>query len=277
MTRMLQWGGLGLAFLAGQAAAVDPYDNIAGPDGSYALLYPSFYAAEQYADASGKTVNHHLQLRSYANVFRYSRAATTESGANWLMTALLPVADVRVGRERAQGQGDLTLGSAYWAISNTAQSTSVVLAGFVDVPVGQYDRDDAVTVGAHVWKVRPTIGLAQQWGRIDVELTGRYNCYFKNADSGVRNGAERILESYAGFTVQPGLIVGLHANLIKGQDSERDGQVVPDTAVSRYQAGASVNWMLAPTTGAMLEWVSDRKVRNGAKGDLLMARLFWKL
>ena len=262
--------------MAGQTHGVEPYDNIAGPDGSYLLLYPAYYTADKFADSTGDVVTDDLQLRSYSNVFRLSIARTTdESKKKWLGTLLVPMADVQTKAGRDQGLGDITLGSAYWVVTETRSWW--VLAGFVDAPTGRYDSNKEVNVGSNAWKVRPTVGFAKQFDKFDLELTYRYNIYFRNESTDLKSGNESIFESYLGYFVRPNFMVGAHANLINGEDATINGVKIADSGVRKYQVGPSMNWVYGKTSGATFVWLSDTHTNNGPEGDLFMMRLFWKL
>lgn len=269
---------IGLGFMGGPATAVEPYDNIAGPDGTYLLLYPAYYAADDFMDSKGDTAITDFRLRSYSNVFRLSYAKTTERGKNnWLTTILVPISDVHIKNERAQGLGDVTLGYAYWVINRPETKTWLVLAGFADAPTGQFDANRIANVGSNVWKVRPTVGFAQQFNKFDVELTYRYNIYFKNDANGLKNGNESILESYFGYSVRPNLMIGIHANMIDGRNHSVNQIKVANSGVEKYQVGASANWVYGKTSGVTFEWLSEISTKNAPEGGVFLMRLFWKL
>lgn len=260
-----------------QCHALDPFDNIPFPEGKYFLTYPIYYTADRLKDGSGNTSVSNLDLDSYVNLFRFCYYNKTTFDNAWTFSFIQPVGRVEILGEHDQGIGDATVCGGYWFIDNPDSKTWFGAIGYVDIPIGDYDPAKSANMGANMWKFRPSLIFAKQFGKFDLELTAKYNIYTENKDIDTKPGQETIIESYLGYFLRPSLMLGGHFNATFGQDKTVGGSDVPDSSVKKYQAGPSINWTPASLCCITFETLFDFGVENSTSGQLYLVRLAWKI
>ena len=257
--------------------AVSPYDNWALPEGWLFSAYPTYYSAYEFKGNNGDTAVANLGARASQAVLRATYYDKTLLPKTLGFTAYVPVGRTDLRGDRDTGIGDLSLAAGYWLIDDHASRTYFVAGAYVDLPTGDFDKSKAANMGKNVYKIRPAIGWAKQLGRLDVELSLFYNIYGENKDTGVTAGSEMIFESYAGYYVLPGVMLGGNFNFTYGEDRESNGKKAPGTGIRRFQAGPSLFWRAGSTCSVTVSALTEFGVRNSSEGNLLTARLTWRL
>lgn len=255
---------------------VQPYENVPGPQGAYLEMYPIYYSASRLNDKNGNALTTNLGFTLYENVAEvlyYNQSLFTNSVVAGIA---LPAGYTELLGDHDTGFGDVTMVVGYWLIDDPESKTWLAAGSYLDAPTGSFDKNKRANMGMNVWKIRPTIVLAKQFGPMDLELTTKYNIYTKNQDTGIRQGDEMITEGYLGYLVQPGLMVGANLNATFGGDSIVNGARIPDSGVQIFQAGPSIFKMFGQV-GVSVGWLTDFGVRNSMEGYQVVARICWKL
>jgi hypothetical protein len=268
---------LWFCFSAGVSRGMEPYDDVAMPQGSYFSMYPLYYHADRLMDKNGNAVAANPEAALYQNTFKYNYYDKTLLPNTALFSALLPVGCIEMLGSHDCGVGDLTLVGGYWFVDDPESKTWFGVRAQVVAPIGSYDKNSKANMGANVWKFRPILYAAKQIGNFQAELTAKYTIYTKNADTDTRQGNEATAEGYVGYFLKPDLLLGGHLNGTFGQDKTVSGAKVPDSGVLIWQAGASVFKNFGGGFSALIEALSDFGVKNSTEGYTVLARLSWKL
>ncbi|MBF0506687.1 MAG: transporter [Nitrospirae bacterium] len=257
---------------AGQANAIDPYDAVALSQGWVLSTYLSYYSAPKYLDKNGDVIPAALNLKAYETTLRLTGYNKSILPNTLGVTLLAPAGRMDVRGDHTIALGDISLAAGYWFIDNPLTKTYLVAGLYIDIPTGPYNMRNTANMGANVWKFRPTVGYAQQWGGLKVEAAVKYNIYSKNTDTQVKNGSELITELYSGYFILPYLLFGANINGTFGQDSTARGIQIDDSGVQRLQAGPSLYLVTGKRSSITFVALSEFDVRNSARGNLLYTR-----
>jgi hypothetical protein len=268
---------LSICLTAAIGQAMEPYDNIAMPQGSYFSTYPLYYHADHLMDKNGNAVATNPEATLYQNTFKYTYYDRTLLPNTAAFAALLPVGCMELRGDRDCGLGDLTLVGSYWLVDNPVDKTWFGARAQVVAPIGSYDKTSKANMGGNVWKYRPILYAAKQIGNIQAELTAKYTIYTKNNDTDTLQGNETTAEGYVGYFLKPDLLLSAHLNGTIGQDKTVSGARVSDSGVQVFQAGASLFKNFGGGFSALVEVLSDFAVKNSTEGYTVLARLSWKL
>jgi hypothetical protein len=259
-----------------ESLGIEPFDNIAAPEGSYLLLYPSFSRADRLKDRNGNVLPPNPDATTYQNLFKYTYVDKTWLHNTSLISVFVPVGYIEMLGDRNFGIGDLSLVGGYWFIDDPVSKTCFGGKVLTVVPIGSYSKDRKANMGGNVWKFQPILISAKQMGRIQAELAAKYTIYTKNADTGVRQGNDVSVEAYCGYYLWPSLLAGGHLNGTFGWDKTVNGSAVRDSGVQKWQAGVSVFKRFGGFS-AVVEALSDFGVKNSTEGFTVLLRLCWKL
>jgi hypothetical protein len=98
----------------------------------------------------------------------------------------------------------------------------------VAVPLGQYDADKLVNIGANRWSVKPEIGISKAVGRFNLELAAAVTFFTANGDFlGGKTLEQDPIYSVQGHVVHeffPGLWAALDATYYAGGRTKVDGK-----------------------------------------------------
>lgn len=257
--------------------AVDPYDNVALPQGWWLSVYPAYYEAEKLTDKNGNTTNGNLASKIYQGSLRatyYSKATLPNT---WGLTIALPVGKKELLGDSDSGIGDLSIAAGYWVIDDPASKTYLVAGMYVDFPTGEFDKTKKVNMGSNVYKYRPAIGFAKTFNRFHTEGSLKYNIYTENEDTDIKAGDETIFEGYAGYFVRPDLLLGGLFNATSGKDKSFKGNEINDSGIRRYQAGPSVYFRPWKVFSVTVDALREFETRNTSEGYLIMSRFCWRM
>ncbi|MCP4349965.1 MAG: transporter [Desulfobacterales bacterium] len=265
--------------LAGECQAIEIYDNPSFPTGFYLLSYPMYYTADKLKDDKGNTSADDLDLDNIMNLFRLSYYNTSTFKNTWAWSIVVPVGRTEMSDDHDEGIGDFTLIGAYWLIDDSDNKTWVATYFHVDIPFGSYDSAKAANMGMNVWKFKPVLAFAKYFGKFATEGNLKYTFYTKNDDTDFRQGNELRLDTLLGYFIKPNLALSGHLNAIIGEDNESGGEKVPDSAMRKYQAGASLFWNPGgPGIPAItFEYLKDFECENTVSGNTFLVRLCWTL
>jgi hypothetical protein len=254
--------------------AINPIDNWALP-GSYLSVYPVYYTASKLKNSKGETLLKDLDSRVYETIFKVTTYDKSIFPNTLGFTFLLRAGRRDLLGEHDLGIGDMTLGLGYWFVDDPVSKTYFALGSYVDIPIGEFDEDRVANMGKNVWKIRPAVGMAKQFGKFDIETALFYNIFTKNKDTGIREGNETILEVYIGYWIQRGVMLGSNFNAVFGEDKIANGHKIHDSGVRRFQVGPSIYWIAGDRFCVTLNALFEFGVRNTSQGSLLSGRFVW--
>lgn len=184
----------------------------------------------------------------------------------------------------ASGFGDLMIASAFWLINEPECGTSgryLAVTPFIYLPLGQYDKNDAVNLGENRFKYDLQLAWAEPlYGKFSFELYQDIIWYGDNDEAGTGNQTLSQDTSYQtqfnlryDLNAKQRFAVGYSANY--GGDQSLAG-ISLEQNMEKQQARVEFQQMINARTQLSTQLVSDTQVESGFKKDLgLNFRLFY--
>jgi len=243
-----------------------------GP-GFYPIVYAFHYTADELMDGNGDKVPVDFDLDVTGTAFRFIYVSDmTLFGASVAWHTIIPVvnSDVEIvpaGVDASTtGLGDIVVSPMIlgWHLSKNFH-----LIGAMDVwlPVGEYDVDDAASIGRNYWTVAPIIAptyISNTGFEISAKL--QYLINFKNSDTDYTTGHEFICD----YTVGQHLgnwMFGLNGMLyLQATDDELSGNDISDSKGKAFSIGPAIQYNYKNMFfNAKVQF--DTNVENRPKGE----------
>ena len=243
-----------------------------GP-GFYPIFYAFYYTADELMDGNGDKVPVDFDLDVTGTAFRFIYVSDmTLFGASVAWHTIIPVvnSDVEIvpaGVDASTtGLGDIVVSPMIlgWHLSKNFH-----LIGAMDVwlPVGEYDVDDAASIGRNYWTVAPIIAptyISNTGFEISAKL--QYLINFENSDTDYTTGHEFICD----YTVGQHLgnwMFGLNGMLyLQATDDELSGNDISDSKGKAFSIGPAIQYNYKNMFfNAKVQF--DTNVENRPKGE----------
>jgi hypothetical protein len=152
------------------------------------------------------------------------------------------------------------------------QRTIVGVGLQVGLPLGQYDPERLINLGANRWSFRPEIGLSHARGRFGFELAAGAWLFAENGEYfGGKTLEQRPLYFVKGsfiWTIRRGYWTGFSYGRANGGESLVDG-VLRNDLQRNDRIGALVSWPLGRSGAMKLTYTNGLSTRLGADFDSL--------
>ena len=184
----------------------------------------------------------------------------------------------------ASGFADPMIASAFWLINQPERGVSgryLAISPFIYLPLGQYDKNDAVNLGENRFKYDLQVAWVEPlYGKFSLELYQDVIWYGDNDEAGAGNQTLSQDTSYQtqfnlryDLNAKQRFALGYAANY--GGDQSLDGISLGQN-MEKQQARIEFQQMINATTQLSAQLVSDTQVDSGFKKDLgLNFRLFY--
>lgn len=184
----------------------------------------------------------------------------------------------------ASGFADPIIASAFWLINQPEQGVSgryLAVTPFIYLPLGQYDKNDAVNLGENRFKYDLQLAWVQPlYGKLGFEFYQDAIWYGDNDEAGSGNQTLSQDTSYQtqvnlryDLNAKQRIALGYAANY--GGDQSLDG-IQLEQNMKKQQARVEFQQMINSKTQLSAQLVSDTQVESGFKKDLgLNFRLFY--
>ena len=184
----------------------------------------------------------------------------------------------------ASGFADPIIASAFWFINQPEQGVSgryLAVTPFIYLPLGQYDKNDAVNLGENRFKYDLQLAWVQPlYGKLGFEFYQDAIWYGDNDEAGAGNQTLSQDTSYQtqvnlryDLNAKQRIALGYAANY--GGDQSLDG-IQLEQNMEKQQARFEFQQMINSKTQLSAQLVSDTQVESGFKKDLgLNFRLFY--
>jgi hypothetical protein len=150
------------------------------------------------------------------------------------------------------------------------QRTIVGVGLQVALPLGQYDPDRLINLGANRWSFRPEVGLSHARGRLGLELAAGAWLFTKNGEYyGGRTLEQRPLYFLKGsgiWTIKRGWWLGVSYGRANGGESLLDGTVRNDLQ-RNDRMGVAFSLPINPTSSLRVAYTNGLSTRLGADFD----------
>ena len=184
----------------GRAIDYQPFDFVPVTPGTLMLMqYYEFGTRNELNNTITGTANRQTGFDSQTGIFRplyYGQVFDHP----YLVEFLLPFGVLYQGRINgarlgdASGVGDPILSGTFWPISLPQQKTWFSVSEWLSVPIGTYDKNRTLNLGANRWQsdvqLDLTQGLAEKW---TFDVAGDWITYGDNSNAG--NGHQTLSQS----------------------------------------------------------------------------------
>nr|WP_320015867.1 transporter [uncultured Desulfobacter sp.] len=243
-----------------------------GP-GFYPIVYAFHYTADELMDGNGDEVPGDFDLDVTGAAFRFIYVSDmTLFGASVAWHTIIPVVDTQVEIGAANiddattGLGDIEVSALIlgWHLNKNFH-----VIGSLDVwlPVGEYDADDAASIGRNYWTVAP-IAVVTYLSDSGFELSAKlqYLINFENSDTDYTTGQEFICDYTVGQHIGNWMF-GLNGMLyFQTTDDELSGSDVSDSKGKALSIGPAIQYNYK-NMFFNVKVQFDTNVENRAKGE----------
>ena len=174
---------------AAHAIDVEANDFVDAPDGTNVLLgYYQYQNADRYNSTTTGTFKHKTNLDQNTGIARYVYYNSV-FGVHYAAQVLIPFAGLtgtQIGGARLNdtfGAADPIVSVGFWPVANVAQKQYVSIFSYTSLPIGSYNRDQALSIGTNRWTQDTLIDYTQKWWKgFTTDISGDYIFYGTNSD-----------------------------------------------------------------------------------------------
>jgi Putative MetA-pathway of phenol degradation len=152
------------------------------------------------------------------------------------------------------------------------QRTIVAASIQVVAPLGQYDRDKLVNLGANRWSFRPEVGVSNARGRWYVELAAGTWLFSENPDyfggSSVTQDPLYFVKGDVIYSFKRGIWIALNYGFATGGETSVDGASAA-TLQRNSRLGTTFSFPISRANSLKVIWTSGLATRLGADFDSL--------
>jgi len=273
---------LGLA-VPNLSFAADARDYIPAPPGTF--LFCAYYrhitATNLYNN--GNKVSRDFNLSENIGILRpvyYTEIGKSLYGSGPFTIdpqALIPYGDAHldgaaVGGNQFSSSGfaDPVLLTTFWGVNAPEKKLWVGFTPYITLPLGTYDRNKALNLGANRWVFTPELGVVKGIGEkayLDLVLNGDF--FTDNKDFGSDPNPSTLkqdpllgFEAHASYDITKQWFVALDYYYNYGGETTLDG-VKQNDGQSNHGLGLSMFWGIGSNNQLLLQYRDDFSVKSG--------------
>lgn len=264
--------GLSLTCVLNTHAAVlstDPGDYVALPVGTNLGLLYYQHVERNKVNVDGHTATRDFGLDSDIGIARFVHW-TTLGGFTVTPQVIIPFGHLDMSGMRnysTTGVADPMVGSALWLLNDPERERYLAVAGYVGIPLGNYDHDAPVNLGENRWKGMVHLAYVQALvpHKLYAELTLEHDNFGKNDDfNGATLRQDNVFEvqAHLRYALNDKNQLGVSWYRTTGGENHVDGVAQNDSSrTDRYL----LTWQhfLNPTLQVQTQFGQDVEVRNG--------------
>ena len=273
-----------MMFGFGQAMADNDYnDYMAAPPGTRVIgVYANHFTANE-AYSNGEQTGHDTNLSANIGIFR-PIYFTTIGPFTIDPQALIPFGEMSLdgsdvgGVEiSTSGIADPILAATLWLVNDSASKTWLGITPFVIIPIGEYDNDRTLNMGANRWAFKGEVGFVKGFGDLFLNLTANAEFYTDNDDCGQASVTKEqdpayIIEAHLGYNLSESFFVAVDYFYHMGGETTVDG-IEMDDEQDNHAAQLTLGFMPSPTYQLMVKYKEDLQVENGSETNTFGIRL----
>lgn len=266
--------------------AADARDYIPAPPGTaLAIMYFQHTTGHEMYSDGDKTADFNVS----ANVGIFRPVYYVKVGPFVVdPQALIPFANQHVdgagvGGAQLMGSGlaDPVLLATVWFLNDAASKTWFGFTPYLWLPIGEYDKDNAINIGENRWKGRAEFGFVKGLGdKTYVDLVAYYQVFGNNSDYGP--GSDTLkqkplvgLEAHLSYDVTKSFFVAADYFYTGGGKTKVDGGGDWGDRQSNHSWQGTLGFALAPGYQLLLQYKNDFSVESGAKTDTFGTRFLY--
>jgi hypothetical protein len=174
------------------------------------------------------------------------------------------------------GVGDPTFLGAIYIIDDIPSKTWLAVVGYLTAPMGKYENDKLVNMGANRWKFKGELGLSKGFGKFYFDLTAGASWFGDNDEYGPKNDVlkqdvEYHFEAHASYNLTPSVYVELDYGYLAGGKTYQNGYQITKSK-NNHNVQVGLAFVTAPQDQFMIYYSRDLQVEDGLKLDMLGVR-----
>jgi hypothetical protein len=177
----------------------------------------------------------------------------------------------------SSGMADSILAATFWFINDPQSKTWMGFTPFITIPIGEYDRNSGLNLGANCWAFKGEIGFVKGFGKLFVDLTGNVEFYTDNEDysaAGLTLSKDLLctFETHLSYNFTESFFMGMDYFYHFGGETEVDG-ISSDDEKDDHALQAVFGFMLSPSFQLLVKYKKAFEVDNGLKTNTFGVRL----
>ncbi len=281
-----------LLFLASAPARADndARDYVAAPPGTFLMItyFKHVFGHQAYHD--GDKVSSDFNLSQNLVIFRpvyYTKVGPFVVDPQCLIIAGEAHLDGDLDGDGVPDDGDLSasgladpvLLATVWFVNDAQSKTWLGFTPFLTLPIGSYDKDKALNMGANRWALKPEIGFVKGFGSTYLDLTAAYEFYGDNDDFGSASVTREqdpllTLEAHLSHDITKSFYIAAEYFYHWGGETTVDGAEQNDDQSNHAWQG-TLGFGIADNYQLLLQYRNDFLVKSGPKTDTLGARFLY--
>jgi len=260
----------------------DPRGAMPAPVGTAGLLtYYRHIEGHNQFDNNGNIVSKDYNYTAnismlrplyYGNVF----------GIDYLANLIVPFGDKQVTKpgvidQRATGIGDPQIIVGFWPLKNREKGLYLMPNLYVTAPLGDYQNDRAVNMGANRWAVKPELNFTWRLKDWCMELQANVEFYSENSNYGASGKVSKkdpvaYITTHVTYDINKSIWVGVSGWWGWGGRTTNN-DVISTDEMSTGTGMLSFNYKITDNWSILANYARDFQVQNGPAVDQTRLRL----
>jgi len=192
----------GAVLISPPSYAIDyqPFDFVPAPAGTFMLMgYYEYGTRNLLNNTITGTYTKNTGLSSQIGIFRPLYYGSVFDHP-YLVEFLLPFGKLYNGQingvrlSDASGVGDPILSATFWPISRPESKTWFSISEWISVPIGSYDKHQALNLGSNRWQADTQLNITQGFlDKFTIDASVDWIAYGNNSNAG--NGSQTLSQS----------------------------------------------------------------------------------
>ncbi len=262
----------------------DARDYIAAPPGTFLMITYYKHISGHQVFADGQKLSNDFNLTQNIAIFRpvyYTQIGPFTIDPQCLIVAGEAHLDgdgVGGADFSASGIGDPVVLATLWLLNDAESKTWLGISPFITLPIGSYDSDKALNLGANRWAFKPEIGFVKGFGDTYLDLIAAYEWYTDNDDPLGGDKLEQdpvlTLEAHVSHDITKAFYVSADYFYHWGGETTLDG-VDQNNEQSNHAWQGTLGFGIADNYQLLLQYRNDFLVKSGPKTDTFGVRFLY--
>ncbi|MFA5810196.1 MAG: transporter [Thermoleophilia bacterium] len=264
----------------------DARDYIPAPPGTDLMITYFRHTSSNELKGNGKTLSKDFNLTTNVAIFRvvhFTKLGPYVVDPQILIPAgeaHLDGAGVGGASLSATGIADPILAMTAWIVNDPKSKTWFGVTPFLTVPIGEYDKDRAVNLGANRWALKGEVGYVKGIGeKTYFELIANVEGYTDNKDytaPGItmKQDALLTLESHLSYDISKTMYVAGDYYYHNGGETTVAG-VKSNDKQGNHALQASMGFWLSPNHHLLLQYKDWVSVKSGPQSQTFGVRFLY--
>lgn len=179
----------------------------------------------------------------------------------------------------ASGLGDPILAATLWLINNPESKTWLGFTPFITMPLGDYDNDKGLNLGANRWAFKTELGFSKGFDKFFTELTTNVEFFTDNDDfSAASLNMEQdpvfTLEGRIGYDLSDAFFISADYFYHSGGETTVDG-IEQNDEKNDHALQLNLGFWLSKSVQLLLQYRNDFEVKNGLETNTFGTRFLY--